>query len=148
MNIQIVAFVFGCLLLFVAILGGGFEVKELKVPKVGRASRLASCVIGMLFVVLGFSPAFAEVLPKLLATVPAAQPQPAAAPSSQAPQPDLRPTTEAARQVRSMTEPPRQSVVSKTAKPRKSTTAAPETGRVSLRDRIRNKWHRVKSSIW
>jgi len=33
MNIQLIAFGFGCLLMLTAILGGGFEVKELKVPK-------------------------------------------------------------------------------------------------------------------
>jgi hypothetical protein len=46
-------FAFGGLLLLVAILGGGFEVKELKVPTVGRASRLAACVCGILFVFMG-----------------------------------------------------------------------------------------------
>lgn len=53
MNIQLVAFGFGCLLLMVAILGGGFEVKELKVPKVGRAPRFAACLFGVLFVFIG-----------------------------------------------------------------------------------------------
>ncbi|HEV8578377.1 MAG TPA: hypothetical protein VGX68_04785, partial [Thermoanaerobaculia bacterium] len=56
MNIQLVAFGFGCLLLMVAILGGGFEVKELKVPKVGRAPRFAACLFGVLFVFLGIKP--------------------------------------------------------------------------------------------
>jgi hypothetical protein len=53
MSIQTVSFVFGCFLVMVAILGGGFEVKELKVPKVGRSSRLTSCLFGGLFVCLG-----------------------------------------------------------------------------------------------
>jgi len=38
MSIEIVAFVFGGLLLFVGVVGGGFEVKELEIPKVGRGS--------------------------------------------------------------------------------------------------------------
>ena len=55
MTIQIAAFVFGGLLLFVGMLGGGFEVKELKVPKVGIGVRVASVAVGILFVCLGFS---------------------------------------------------------------------------------------------
>jgi hypothetical protein len=39
--------------MLVAILGGGFEVKELKVPKVGRSSRMAACASGLLFIFLG-----------------------------------------------------------------------------------------------
>ena len=53
MAIQMAVFAFGSLLMLVAILGGGFEVKELKVPKVGRASRVAACACGMLFIFLG-----------------------------------------------------------------------------------------------
>ena len=40
MNVNVLAFVFGALLLFVAIIGGGFELRELKVPRVGWASWL------------------------------------------------------------------------------------------------------------
>jgi hypothetical protein len=52
MAIQLAVFAFGGLLMLVAILGGGFEVRELKVPTVGRSSRLVACMCGMLFVVL------------------------------------------------------------------------------------------------
>jgi len=54
MNIQVAAFVFGGLLLLVGVLGGGFEVKELKIPKVGIGVRVVSFVVGVLFVFLGF----------------------------------------------------------------------------------------------
>jgi len=54
MNIQIVAFVFGGLLLFIGVLGGGFEVKELKIPKVGVGVRVVSVVVGVVFICLGF----------------------------------------------------------------------------------------------
>jgi len=54
MNIQVLAFVFGGLLLFIGVLGGGFEVKELKVPKVGAGVRVVSAFVGVLFVCLGF----------------------------------------------------------------------------------------------
>jgi len=55
MTIQIVAFGFGGILLFVGVLGGGFEIKELKIPKVGAGVRVLSAVVGLLFVCLGFS---------------------------------------------------------------------------------------------
>ena len=54
MTIQIAAFAFGGILVFVAVLGGGFEVKELKVPKVGPGVRVLSAVVGLLFISLGF----------------------------------------------------------------------------------------------
>src|SRR5208283_441899 len=55
MNIQLIAFVFGGILLFVGVLGGGFEVKELKIPKVGVGVRLLSGIVDLLFIGLGFS---------------------------------------------------------------------------------------------
>jgi hypothetical protein len=55
MSIELLAFFFGILLLFVAIVGGGFEVRELKVPRVGRIARMVSAVAGVLFLTLGFS---------------------------------------------------------------------------------------------
>jgi hypothetical protein len=54
MTIELVSFVFGGLLLFVGLLGGGFEVKELKVPKVGMGVRVVATIVGVLFVCLGF----------------------------------------------------------------------------------------------
>ena len=55
MSVQLLAFVFGGILLFVGVLGGGFEVKELKIPKVGIGVRLLSAIIGLVFIGLGFS---------------------------------------------------------------------------------------------
>ena len=46
---------FGGILLFVGVLGGGFELKELKVPKVGVGVRVLSTIVGLVFVCLGFS---------------------------------------------------------------------------------------------
>lgn len=54
MNIQMAAFAFGGLLLLIGVVGGGFEVKELKVPKVGTGVRVLSVLIGVLFIGLGF----------------------------------------------------------------------------------------------
>jgi hypothetical protein len=53
MKTSLVVFLFGAILLAVAILGGGFELKELKVPKVGWMARLISAFMGMVFVVVG-----------------------------------------------------------------------------------------------
>jgi hypothetical protein len=53
MKLNLVAFLFGAILLAVAILGGGFELKELKVPKVSWFPRLMSAFMGMFFVVVG-----------------------------------------------------------------------------------------------
>lgn len=53
MTIEIVSFVFGGILLFVGLLGGGFELKELKIPKVGMGVRAAALVAGVLFICLG-----------------------------------------------------------------------------------------------
>jgi len=45
-SFPILAFGFGLILLLVAILGGGFELQQLKVPKVGAAARIASAITG------------------------------------------------------------------------------------------------------
>jgi hypothetical protein len=55
MSIELLAFVFGILLLFVAIVGGGFELRELKVPRVGKVARVVSALLGVLFLMVGFS---------------------------------------------------------------------------------------------
>jgi hypothetical protein len=53
MNIDIAAFLLGGILLSVGILGGGFEIKELKVPKVGTRVRLLSAAAGLVFICVG-----------------------------------------------------------------------------------------------
>jgi hypothetical protein len=53
MNIAVLAFGLGALLLLVGILGGGFEIKELKIPKVGWPPRLVALLAGACFIVLG-----------------------------------------------------------------------------------------------
>ena len=55
MNVPVIAFAFGGVLLLISVLGGGFELKELKVPKVGIGVRVISAVVGILFICLGFS---------------------------------------------------------------------------------------------
>src|SRR5579871_4791957 len=83
MNIQIVSFVFGGLLIFVGVLGGGFELKELKVPKVGTGVRVLAAIVGLLFVCLGVGQADqdkrqaspAPVISNALPVVHASEPQ-------------------------------------------------------------------------
>jgi PAN domain len=54
MTLQTMSFIFGALLLAVAILGGGFEIKELKVSNVTISVRIISGVVGLIFIGLGF----------------------------------------------------------------------------------------------
>jgi len=53
MGLEVVAFVFGGLLILVSIVGGGFEVRELKIPKVTWVTRVLAGLAGVTFVVMG-----------------------------------------------------------------------------------------------
>lgn len=53
MSIEIVSFAVGSVLVLIGILGGGFEVKEIKIPKVGMGVRIVALLAGGLFVCLG-----------------------------------------------------------------------------------------------
>jgi hypothetical protein len=52
-SIAVVVFIFGALLLLIALIGGGFVAKEISVPQVGTNTRLACGITGVLFI--GFS---------------------------------------------------------------------------------------------
>jgi hypothetical protein len=54
MTLQTMSFIFGALMLAVGILGGGFEVKEIKISKVTTGVRIFAALIGIVFVGLGF----------------------------------------------------------------------------------------------
>jgi hypothetical protein len=54
MTLQAMSFIFGAILLAVAILGGGFEVKEIKVSNVTTGARIIAGIAGLIFVGLGF----------------------------------------------------------------------------------------------
>ena len=54
MTLPTMSFIFGALLLAVGILGGGFEVKEVKVSNVTTSGRILAGVVGAVFIVLGF----------------------------------------------------------------------------------------------
>jgi hypothetical protein len=53
MGIDAIAFGLGAILLLVGILGGGFELREFKVPPVGKALRLIATAIGLFFILVG-----------------------------------------------------------------------------------------------
>jgi hypothetical protein len=52
-NLEVMFFIFGAFLVLTAILGGGFEVRELKIPTVSVVVRILSGVSGLVFVVIG-----------------------------------------------------------------------------------------------
>lgn len=53
MTTNVLVFGFGGILILVAILGGGFEIKEFKVPKVGWAPRIVAGIVGLFFILWG-----------------------------------------------------------------------------------------------
>ena len=54
MTLQSMSFIFGAILLAVGILGGGFEVKEIKVSNVSIGVRIVAGIVGLVFVGFGF----------------------------------------------------------------------------------------------
>ena len=53
MTPEIISFAFGVLLILIGILGGGFEVRKLKIPKVGPGGRILAAVGGLSCITLG-----------------------------------------------------------------------------------------------
>lgn len=53
MSIELIVFALGALLLLTGIIGGGFEIRELKIPPVGRVARVFSTVVGAALIMLG-----------------------------------------------------------------------------------------------
>lgn len=143
MNTQMAAFAFGCLLLLVAILGGGFELKMLKVPKVGRASRWVACLFGMFFVAIA-------VRPDIFASKHDGSPAGPKPPISSPPGSEGKGTTKPADPPQ--VEPPPQPPPSSTEAGQQPTTrtgpsiaTSDKTGkRLSWKERRRNWWNRLK----
>jgi hypothetical protein len=87
MTLEVVAFAAGCLLIITAIVGGGLEIKEIKMPRVGAAGRVACTCVGLFFLALGLGIAennraltvdASTVAQTLTQSGPAAQAQPQA----------------------------------------------------------------------
>ena len=55
MSMEILSFLVGSILIGVAIIGGGFEVKEIKIPRVGAGVRVVSLFVGLGFIVLALA---------------------------------------------------------------------------------------------
>ncbi len=53
MTLEVVSFVIGGLLIATAVVGGGFEIKEIRMPRVGAGARLGALVVGLLFIFMG-----------------------------------------------------------------------------------------------
>jgi hypothetical protein len=53
MSIEALTFVLGAVLLLTGILGGGFQIKDLRIPKVDRVPRVAATVCGLGFIGVG-----------------------------------------------------------------------------------------------
>ena len=53
MTLEVVSFVIGGLLIATAVVGGGFEIKEIRMPRVGAGARLGSLLVGLLFILMG-----------------------------------------------------------------------------------------------
>ena len=54
MTLQSMSFIFGAILLAVGILGGGFEIKEIKVSNVSIGVRIVAGIVGLVFIGFGF----------------------------------------------------------------------------------------------
>lgn len=96
MELNLIAFLFGAILLGVAVVGGGFELKELKVPKVSWFPRFISALLGMFFIVLGIG-LDASVTPPTpfpVASPPVEQPSSEVAPPAATPSPVEQPSSE------------------------------------------------------
>lgn len=51
--IEYLPFVFGCVMVFVGVIGGGVELKEVKIPTVDNRTRSLSIVVGVILIALG-----------------------------------------------------------------------------------------------
>jgi hypothetical protein len=70
MTPEIISFVFGVLLILIGILGGGFEVRKVKIAKVGRGTRLLAVVSGLSFITLGIAIQSRDTTPEKASSPP------------------------------------------------------------------------------
>ena len=54
MTIETLSFILGALLVLAGILGGGFEIKEVKIPKISGVTRFIAMVVGLAFIGFAF----------------------------------------------------------------------------------------------
>lgn len=53
MTLEVVSFGIGGILIATAVIGGGFEIREIRIPRVGAGARLGSLVMGSVFILMG-----------------------------------------------------------------------------------------------
>jgi uncharacterized FlaG/YvyC family protein len=74
MELKVATFIFGSILFSIGMFGGGFQIKELSVPKVGRISRFIATLLGLFFILMGFGLEGAEA-PSSPTPLPLVSPQ-------------------------------------------------------------------------
>ncbi|MBD1884692.1 hypothetical protein [Microcoleus vaginatus] len=52
MELKILTFILGSILLLIGIFGGGFQIKELKIPQIGKFSRFLATSLGIFFILI------------------------------------------------------------------------------------------------
>ena len=67
MTLEILSFGLGALLLLTGLFGGGFEVRELKIPKISQSIRVVSMGLGVVFI--GLALTNSSVLDKLISAL-------------------------------------------------------------------------------
>ncbi|MFA5826356.1 MAG: hypothetical protein WC825_10340 [Gallionellaceae bacterium] len=53
MTVNVILFGAGAILIIIAIIGGGLEIKEIRLPQLPRFSRIAAALAGIVFIALG-----------------------------------------------------------------------------------------------
>jgi hypothetical protein len=149
MSLQLAAFAFGCFLLMITILGGGFEIKEIKVPKVGGASRLAACLCGFLFIGGGIKPALVTSMLDRGITVEAEAAPAPVTPATQAAVSVSAPAAPVPAKLSSSQDaaprPARKASVERTSA-RRSESSAQSKKRVPLKQRALGAWREFKGA--
>lgn len=54
MTLDVLLFILGSVLVFSGLIGGGLEIKELKIPKLNTTTRTVAVVGGLMFIALGY----------------------------------------------------------------------------------------------
>lgn len=76
MELKILTFILGSILLLIGIFGGGFQVKELKIPQIGKFSRFLATSLGIFFILISIG------LDEQPPTPPRSDPSPQSSPQS------------------------------------------------------------------
>ncbi|MBE7169546.1 MAG: hypothetical protein INR73_03105 [Williamsia sp.] len=53
-SLEILSFLAGIILVFISLVGGGFKIKEIEIPRVSAVFRVLSALLGFLFIIVSF----------------------------------------------------------------------------------------------